>query len=140
MKDLKRRLSLLALCAAFSVGASRAAVIGPIAASAFNDSVDWCQLGCPTDPSNAPLVVLGQSASWVSGGGSTGTVGAGTAADPAPGAAPAATAAGRGLNMPGLPFCLFQASHSRTSETENTTQRMVRRMSFMGGSSKSAIG
>ena len=58
-----------------------------------------------------------------------------------PGAAPAtATAAGLGANIEVPPLCLFQASHNRKSETENTTQRMVRRMSVMGGSSKNEIG
>ena len=66
---------------------------------------------------------------------------AGNTAD-APGvAAPVATAlTGAGANIDGLPLCLFQASHNRTSETENTTQRMVRRMSVMGGSSKRVDG
>ena len=58
------------------------------------------------------------------------------------GAAPdAATGLGTaGANIDGWPLCVFQASQSITSETENTIQRMERRMSVMDGSSKKANG
>ena len=47
-------------------------------------------------------------------------------------AAGAATRAGGGPNNDGWPLCLFQASQIRNSETENTTQSKVRRISVMG--------
>ena len=43
----------------------------------------------------------------------------------------AATRAGAGTKNDGCPLCLFQASQIRNSEAENTTQRMLRRMSVM---------
>ena len=43
----------------------------------------------------------------------------------------AATRAGGGPKNEGWPLCLFQASQIRNSEAENTTQRMLRRMSVM---------
>jgi hypothetical protein len=60
--------------------------------------------------------------------------GAGTsAADPVPwgGSAEALAAGGCGENIDGRPLCLFQASHSRTSDKVNTIHRMVRRISVM---------
>jgi len=74
MSGTKRRFLLLALFAMFLAGSCWADVIGPVAATAFNDSVDWCQFGCLTATST--WTPLGTSQSWVAAGGiSTGTVG-----------------------------------------------------------------
>ena len=40
---------------------------------------------------------------------------------------------GGGEKREGWPVCLFQASQIRNSDIENTTHRIVRRVSFMGG-------
>ena len=76
MRNAKRKLLLLALCAAIPGGSSWAGVIGSTNPADFSDTVDWCQLsGCP---GNETPPDLGPSAAWTSLAGSTGSVGLAT--------------------------------------------------------------
>ena len=61
--------------------------------------------------------------------------GAGTAVAAGGAAGAVVGAVGRGPKIDGSPWCLFQASHSRTSDIENTTHSRVRRISVMERSS-----
>ena len=74
MRNLKRQLLFLALCAAFLAGNSSAGVIGPLGPASFNDTVDWCQFGCVPGSPLSTVVPLASPQTWVSTGGNTGAI------------------------------------------------------------------
>ena len=74
MRNLKRQLLFLALCAVFLAGNSWAGVIGPLGPAFFNDTVDWCQFGCVQSSPLSTVVPLASPQTWVSTGGNTGAI------------------------------------------------------------------
>ena len=87
-----------------------------------------------SDAVGADAAVDGTAAALPAVAAATGTPADAEAAVAPPDGTLATGLASGGAKNEGWPLCLFQPSQSRNSEAENTTQRMVRRISFMARS------